>query len=186
MLTLLILFAGKRYLVGPGTRVDMYLQLSMDVANLSTLYGDKAQQIAFFDAEIGWAFDRLYFWGFHIGTYAPPLILRDTLTDRDIPINGLLVGTSVGLVPISGFFIHPLLQVRGGAGFVSDARDGIGYYDLFTYVVPAAGVEINITPYIKAGVLASYRYLIDLNPPGISRSDPMGPSWGIFFKLAGY
>ncbi len=186
MLTLLILFAGKRYLVGPGTRVDMYLQLSMDVASLSTLYGEKAQQIAFFDAEIGWTFDRLYYWGFHVGTFAPPLVLRDTLIDRDIPLKGLLVGSTVGLVPISAFFIHPVLQVQGGAGFISDARDGVGYYDLFTYVVPSAGVEVNVTPYIKAGATVSYRYLLNLDPPNMPEGDPMGPSWGLFFKLAGY
>jgi len=183
MLTFLILFAGKRYLIGPDTRVDMYLNLSMEVATLKTT---PQQQVAFFDAEIGWAFDRLYYWGFHIGTFTPPITLRDTVLERDIPLNGIQVGTTIGTVPFSTYFIHPLLQLKGGVGFVSDARDGIGYYDLFTYVVPSAGVEVNITPYIKAGAYASYRYLIDLNPLNMAGSDPMGLAWGVFFKLAGY
>ncbi len=183
MLTFLILFAGKRYLIGPDTRVDMYLNLSMEVATLKTT---PQQQVAFFDAEIGWAFDRLYYWGFHIGTFTPPITLRDTVLERDIPLNGIQVGTTIGTVPFSTYFIHPLLQLKGGVGFVSDARDGVGYYDLFTYVVPSAGVEVNITPYIKAGAYASYRYLIDLNPLNMAGSDPMGPAWGVFFKLAGY
>ncbi len=183
MLLLILNLAGRRYLVGPETKVDMYLSASMEVATLETI---SAQQIAFFEGELGWAFDRLYYWGFHMGTFSPPLVLRDTIINRDIPLRGMFLGSTVGIVPISGLFVHPLLQVKGGVGFVSDARDGIGYNDLYTYFAPAAGVEFNITPYIKAGATISYRYLLNLNPDNINARDPMGPAWGVFFKLAGY
>lgn len=183
MLYTILLFMSKRYLIGPDTKVDLYLSLEADVARFQS---PSMQDVGFLSFDFGWVFDRFYMSGFGATWIRPNLTVRDTLLDREIPLNVFQIDLEMGIIPLSLFVFHPILYTQGGIGFTSDARDGIGYEDIYLHFTPSVSMEVNITPGLKMGIRWGYTYLLDFDPENTNIGTLQGNRWGAFFKISSY
>ncbi len=183
MIYMIFMFMGKRYLIGPETRIDLYLNMEVDVTKFQS---PVKQDIGFMSVGFGWVFDRLYTSGFNASWWKPNLVIKDTIRNRDVPLNVFQLGLEMGIIPFSSFVVHPVIYAEGGIGFTSDARDGTGYEDIFVHFTPSLSLEMNITPNMKMGIRGGYTYVMDLNPENTDMGSIQGSRWGMFLKFSGY
>lgn len=97
-------------------------------------------------------------------------------------------GFRVGYIVAPHDLLHLSASVLvGGGGIALIERvdsDNRTYRSAGMFVLePAVALELNITPMIRAGVDASYRYMADSRIPGLSASQISGPSAGMLLAF---
>jgi len=81
-------------------------------------------------------------------------------------------GLKLGYIPLSNRVLHPYFSAYAGGGEI----DIIGGDDDRIFGINgAAGVEINVTGWFRLGLEGGYRYITDVDIPGLSDEDFSAP-----------
>lgn len=94
----------------------------------------------------------------------------------DLKHNGLMIAYS----PNAGKVIHPHFSVYGGSGrfdLVNSDRERI------FALQPAAGLELNVFRWFRLGLEGGYRFITDIDTPGVSSSELSTPFAQLQFRF---
>jgi hypothetical protein len=100
-------------------------------------------------------------------------------------------GFQVGYIFLPREIVHfsSALLIGGGGVAVIDRSQGDWQmmHSAAVFVLePEVGVEVNITPLIRGGIHASYRYMSDSTIPGLSSGALSGPSAGAMLAFGAF
>ncbi len=132
--------------------------------------------------EIGVGFSNFLFGGY----------LNTTIREFDTDL-----GESDISVAHGGLVLGFTTNQRKAIHFISKLKIGIGDSDVggadffgvedmddILAITPEVGIELNLFPFAKMGIIASYQHVIDMdNVPGFESSDFSGFGGGISFRL---
>ena len=126
--------------------------------------------------------------GFTMLNTVEPEQLTDAVGRRELEL--WYATGHVGYVLLAPYAIHIIPVVAAGVGNVTVLRTdlGLGKYKLVPLVEPALEVELapRPIPFLRAGVLASYRYMFIDEVDNVSGSELSNPAVGAFVRLGSF
>lgn len=157
---------------------------------MTTITGDAAVLAG---AQGGWVIDGQIVLGVAgyalMSTHTPDALLRRPTGDSRLELGygGLRVSYVLRPEKVVHFTVSTII---GGGGLAIATKNparanGIETHDGAGFIAlePQIEAEINLTPYVRLALGASYRYLGDTVLPGLRASDLSGPAGGLALKI---
>lgn len=161
----------------------------------STSFRDEAMVLA--GLRGGWIINRTLGIGFEAHGIIPTAKYSDIDPLQDVVALGGYGGMFLELIFFSNEVVHVTFPVSGGAGWLGYSRDfddnnvptpgdNIVDEDVFWYVEPGAGIEVNLSKSFRLGMGASKRFTQDLALVGTKNNAFDKMNYYVTLKIGGF
>ncbi len=180
-MTMVWLFLSAQYIFGPNVHVDGYFSASLNVVDRKDAKDYGIASIGF-----GGVYGRVYLMEFTLGFIFPSINFVQKGTGISIPIGSLQLSSRHEIKLLPMYPVHPILSIAGGVGFAYFTKNQDLFNDVYFFLHPEVGMELNFSKGVRFVLSLGYRNYYDFLPEGLVEQDVDGITYSLILRLGDY